>query len=38
MVNTGNKIVPSPKPEKKVNREAIKAVNGIIKNDISCDI
>ena len=31
---TGNKIVPNPKPEKKVNIEAIKASVGITKYSI----
>ena len=34
----GSKIVPKPKPEKKVNIDAKKAVNGIIINDINYDI
>jgi len=38
MAKTGNKIVPNPKPEKNVSKDAINAVNGIIKKDINCDI
>lgn len=33
-MNAGNKIVPKPKPEKKVRIDAIKAVKGMIKYSI----